>query len=141
MKKSVCVLLKNSDKFLGVARRENSSDFGLPGGKVDDTDSSPEEAAIRELEEETGIKVDTASLTQVFDMICPGGKDGIDYHCTTYSVDSWTGNPKQGDAGPVEWVTKERLVKGSFGGYNAALFKTLEIKEMIEKKYGKMVIE
>jgi len=125
MKQAVCILLRKSDKILGVARRHDHNDFGLSGGKVDDTDADPEDAIVRELQEETGLKVDRNSLIWAFDMVCKGGKDGIDYHSITYTADTWQGKHTQGDAGPVQWVTKEQLLAGSFGDYNRELFKNL----------------
>ena len=44
-----------------------TSQWGLPGGKVDATDASPAAAAARELLEETGLQVDTSSLELVFE--------------------------------------------------------------------------
>ena len=129
MKQAVCILLKRGDKYLGVARRDNHKDFGLPGGKVDDTDLSPQAAIVREVREETGLDINPLTLTKSFDMVCKGGKDGVDYNCITFNCINFKGEPSQGDAGPVRWVTREELNDGSFGDYNKELFKSLEAIE------------
>ncbi|MDN2566630.1 CoA pyrophosphatase [Aquibium sp. A9E412] len=39
-----------------AALRSHSGQIALPGGRIDDTDASPEHAALREAEEEIGLK-------------------------------------------------------------------------------------
>lgn len=48
-------VIKNEyNKFLAVSRKDNSLDFGLPGGKIEDLEA-PEKALFREIKEETGL--------------------------------------------------------------------------------------
>lgn len=55
---NVTVLLFTTfTNVLMVSRKNDHTKFGLPGGKVEDTDGSTLKAAIRELKEETGIEV------------------------------------------------------------------------------------
>ena len=123
MKQAVCLLIENNKgEYLGVARRDDHNAFGLPGGKVDPGES-PIEAAVRELKEETGIVTTDDCLTEIYKRPCDGETP---YESTTYRVSYWTGEPEQGDAGPVKWVTRERLEAGPFGKYNEGLFKALD---------------
>ncbi len=48
MNKAVCVVLENDGKYLAVSRKDNSKDFGFPGGKVD-----PGETGIEAIKRET----------------------------------------------------------------------------------------
>lgn len=119
---AVCALVIRGDKILAVGRRHDHSQFGLPGGKLDPEDSL-EEAVLRELVEETGIEAKEEDIYSVFGAYCEGEDKNI--WTTTFFVANFTGEPEQGDAGPVEWVTKDVLLAGPFGDYNKKLFQAL----------------
>lgn len=137
MEKSVCILIKHyaGDKYLAVARRGTTDQWGLPGGKVEPGEDL-KKAAIRELYEETGhflIPNGGNILTEVFSEVCGPGKDGKIFHCTTfYVVPGRRPCGMKGDAGPVDWVTQEELENGPFGEYNKALFKAVKLKELLK---------
>jgi 8-oxo-dGTP diphosphatase len=94
------VCIKESDKILVIKRSEDEDSkqgyWDLPGGHVDDDDKSIESAALRELEEETGLKSTEKDLTYV-DKIETNDADKYFYVTT-----EWTGavtfkeNPKTG---------------------------------------------
>jgi 8-oxo-dGTP diphosphatase len=61
--KAANTVVRHSDtgEFLVVQRSAHDSmplSWEFPGGGVDEEDSSPEEAALRELEEETGLRAE-----------------------------------------------------------------------------------
>lgn len=77
-KKAVCVLITNEEgKLLSVSRKDNPSDIGLIGGKVDDGESLID-AVIRETFEECGLVITKDDLYKVFFDFCG------DYSVTTY---------------------------------------------------------
>ena len=58
MPKASCVLLidKINKLFLSVSLKTDKTDFNLPGGKVEKSETF-KQAAIREMKEETGLNI------------------------------------------------------------------------------------
>jgi predicted NAD-dependent protein-ADP-ribosyltransferase YbiA (DUF1768 family)/8-oxo-dGTP pyrophosphatase MutT (NUDIX family) len=119
MKKTAQVVLINNEGFvLGVSRKTDHNDFGLPGGKMDAEDlDNPETTAIREIKEETGL--DITDLNLVFAI----HKDG--YMGYTY-IAKYTGEIDHNEPHVVKWVPFETLIAGSFGRYNRLVSESLD---------------
>lgn len=113
---AACVILWEDGKFLSVSRKDNPNLVGLPGGKLDDGES-PEQAAVRETLEETGIEVEILQYEGVFVTV-----EG-DYMVYCYIAQRKEGvEPKPIDpseTGRVRWVEAEVLVNESaFNDFN-----------------------
>lgn len=121
---AVCVLIRKGDLILCVERK-NGDGWGLPGGKVDSTDSSPRKAAERELLEETRLWSD--DFFEVFAAPCFGE---VNYWVTTFIAT----NPIQltdpgKNEGRVSILTEEELLASpTFRAYNTQLFEVLRAK-------------
>lgn len=117
---SVCVCaIREDGKVLAVARRGTTDQWGLPGGKVEPGES-PFDALMREVWEESFIKLDKDKLVPVF------GRIDDQFFVVTFLYNGTIKDtPKQGDAGPAAWVTWEQLIEGPFGKYNAKLKEAL----------------
>lgn len=63
---AVCLLYPvNDGQFLAVSRRNSSTSWGLPGGKVDPGESVID-AVVRETFEETGLQIRAGDLVPVY---------------------------------------------------------------------------
>ena len=83
--RAVCVLIPaahGGQAVLAVCRRNDTSRWGLPGGKVDQGESC-EEAIIRETYEECALSLAPSSLVPLYSGACHG-KDGKHFWVTTY---------------------------------------------------------
>jgi 8-oxo-dGTP diphosphatase len=123
-KMAAVALIFNEDKskVLGVSRKDDSTLFGLPGGKVD-VGESTEEGMIREVKEETGL--DIKSSIPIFVR-----EDG-EYVAIVYMVTEYSGKVFTRESGIVEWVTFEILKRGAFSEYNSKLEEHLKLLNII----------
>jgi mutator protein MutT len=115
---AICLIMSDDGMILAVSRKDDPSDFGLPGGKVDPGECA-EEAAKRELWEETGLIA--TSLIKVF-----VHTDADNYETTTFLCDA-EGEIKTDECGVIRWVKPHVLLQGCFASYNKKLFKHLNI--------------
>jgi 8-oxo-dGTP pyrophosphatase MutT (NUDIX family) len=121
MKKAVCVILEKDGKILGVSRKDNHNDFGLIGGKMDDTDLSPELAAIRETKEETGLDIYDLKLIDSQEW------GGFLQHCFVAQYSGRINFNEAVETHKVEWLEPAVISAGSFGEYNKIVFGKLGI--------------
>lgn len=118
MKKAVVALVfdKDSNKVFATHRKDNLTDYGLIGGKVEESEDSID-AIIREMIEETGH-------------MC-----NLYYRCTLpdneYTVDCYIGDVKTlklveiDNEGLGVWVDLDDIKKGTFGEFNIGFLKLL----------------
>lgn len=111
------VLINELGLILGVSRKDNHTDFGLPGGKMDPEDNNdPMVTAIRECKEETGL--DVSDLQLVF-AIHKSGNMSYTY------LAKYSGEINHNEPHVVKWVSMEVLVNGCFGRYNKMVSESL----------------
>ncbi len=89
------------------AHMANKLEF--PGGKIE-SDETPEQALIRELQEEVGITVTTSSLFDKLEYQFP------DRHITLwfFLVESWQGEPWGKEGQPGRWMAGQRWIRRRF---------------------------
>ena len=121
MKEAACCLVQDSlGRILAVSRRNDPNMWGLPGGKAEASESL-EAAAIRELQEETGLVA--SNLKKVF-----SEQDASGFETTTFACEV-RGTIQTSETGLVRWVEKEMLVSPAsspFAKYNTSLFQAIQ---------------
>lgn len=120
LRQCVCVVLADVNyKFLVVSRADGSG-VGLPGGKVEDGESL-QQAARRELWEETGLYVDEKSLLSIYEGFCTDNRPSNEqFYVTTFLASHWSGVSEVKEAGivPVWSSFKDLLNNSPFHEYN-----------------------
>jgi 8-oxo-dGTP pyrophosphatase MutT (NUDIX family) len=117
-----CLIIKDdgSGKILAVSRRDDASQMGFPGGKVDAGGETAKQAAARELIEETGLTA--SSLSLVFSDI-----DGQGFVTSTFAC-KVSGHIHTDEEGVIKWVDPSVLMDPTtspFSEYNTKLFNHL----------------
>jgi mutator protein MutT len=89
-----------------IARRANPPHlWSLPGGRVG-AGETPEQAAIREVREETGVDCEIVALAGEIDVERPG----VRYRISAFAARWLTGEARPGpEASAVEWIKPEEL--------------------------------
>lgn len=117
---AVGLIYDATGQFLLVGRRELPDTWGLPGGKLEPGET-PEEACAREVYEETGLRVSTADMVEVF------SRPHRDQRVVVFRCGPWQGAPRQRESGiRVKWGSWEDLEQGALAPYHAELRKTIE---------------
>ena len=114
----VAILIQDG-KYLAVSRKDNPKAFGFAGGKLEENET-PEECALRELKEETGLEgeIDCLVLSRIDET---SGR-----YSNAYLIKNVTGEISTKESGVVAWVDEQTLLDGPFGKYNKATFKKLK---------------
>ena len=83
----------NKDKWIGV------------GGKFEDKES-PEECAIREVKEETGLTLNSCKLRCIVTFVSNEWETEYMY---VFTSNDFTGEPTECNEGELEWIDKEKV--------------------------------
>ena len=101
-----CVVVDESGRYLAAKRSEGrlAGKWEFPGGKLEPGET-PEEACVRELHEELGLKVDSPSYFYTDDLVTPG----VHYELLFYKCKSIGGINKMIAHSEVRWLKSDEL--------------------------------
>jgi 8-oxo-dGTP diphosphatase len=115
MKQAGMMLIIKDGLILSICRRYNQNIFGLIGGKCDEGET-PQQAAVRETLEETGITVKNCQL--FFQRNEPPEKAGGDwFYGYTFFATEWEGEPTPEDGLVLKWLTEDQLIHGEMAAF------------------------
>jgi len=111
MKLATLLYVQKDDKTLMLYRNKKENDYhegkwnGL-GGKFE-LGESPEECAIRELKEESGLTAKEVKLKGHITFPLFDGKD--DWYVFVFTIPKFDGELIESDEGHLEWIPNEKL--------------------------------
>jgi len=110
------IVMNTKGQIVGVSRKNDHTDFSLPGGKVETDDKDMLDGCIRELSEETGLFYERENFIKIHE-----GHHG-DYWQKTYYINVISDMDDSvfdyDEPHVVKWTDWETVFDGSFGKYN-----------------------
>ncbi|MBB3305753.1 MULTISPECIES: 8-oxo-dGTP diphosphatase MutT [Enterobacterales] len=122
-------IIRNTERQIFLAQRAASSymanKWEFPGGKIEQ-DESAEQALKRELMEETGIEVTSASAIGQADHSYEDLRVTLHF----FLVEGWNGEPYGREGQPQRWVEQQDLIADEFPPANHELISRLVAGEI-----------
>ncbi len=140
MKNLTMCYIKKNGKTLMLHRTKKKNDIhegkwvGL-GGKME-AGETPEECIIREVEEESGLKINNPSLRAI--LTFPKFKDDEDWYVFLFTGEDFEGNIIDSNEGVLKWVDDSELFSLNLWEGDKLFLKWLEDNRFFS---GKLVYE
>ena len=122
-------IIRNEQKEIFITQRDASSHMAgcweFPGGKIE-TGESPEQAVIRELQEEVGINATSPVLLKTLEHRFSDRIITLHF----FLVESWQGEPYGKEGQPKRWVAQSELDETEFPPANEEIVKSLKNNQL-----------
>lgn len=126
----VAVALVRSDGRILMQRRRPEKQHGglweFPGGKVE-SGETPENALIREIEEELAVRLNRQALAPLTFASAPREDAGGPIVILLYTCSEWTGDPQALDADALDWYLPSELSALSMPPLDVVLARALKL--------------
>ncbi len=138
MKLATLLYVQKDDKTLMLYRNKKENDYhegkwnGL-GGKFE-LSESPEECAIRELEEESGLIAKKLVLKGHITFPMFDGKD--DWYVFVFIIPEFEGELIESDEGHLEWIPNDKLIDLNLWEGDKYFINWLFMDEMFSAKFN-----
>ncbi|QLK63170.1 8-oxo-dGTP diphosphatase MutT [Enterobacteriaceae bacterium Kacie_13] len=117
-------IIRNEQKEIFITQRDASSHMAgfweFPGGKIE-SGETPEQAVIRELQEEVGIEPISPVLLDSLEHRFPDRIITLHF----FMVENWKGEPYGKEGQPKRWVEQSQLNEAEFPPANEAIVRAL----------------
>lgn len=104
---NMCMVFEDNKVLVQDKKSDDYSGITFPGGHVEKGESFTD-AVIREVLEETGLKISSPQLCGIKDWI---KEDGTRYMVLFYKTDKFEGTVTSSEEGEVYWTTLEDMKK------------------------------
>jgi len=130
--------LRDGVPFVAMIATRGRSRWGLPKGAVSPGETS-EQAALREVQEETGLDAEVIGLLDTIEYFFRAGdvliKKSVDFYLMRFTGGTMT--PQLSEVDDVEWVAlSEAIQRASFDSERKLLSLALEQIESVAKRTG-----
>lgn len=110
---SAVLIVPRGDQFLALASGFRPRDTNFPGGDSSSEDRTPEETAVRQLYEETGLRAAPEDMNLLDQWV---GSNGQDVYA--YVVGNFTGRVRSSSEGKVFWTANMGLLTSRSAQHN-----------------------
>ena len=106
------LLIKKAEKILMIFKKRGVLDglYNIPGGKKEDIDENLMQTAIRETEEEVGLKVDIDDVLQIGDILVENAYKGKNFYVEFFYTEKFEGElSEENDECYPLWVDEDKI--------------------------------
>lgn len=131
---NMCMIYNDSEVLVQEKVDDDYSGITFPGGHVEKGESFTD-AVVREVLEETGLKISAPQLCGIKDWI---NDNGTRYVVLLYKTNQFNGEVKSSDEGKVYWVSLDEIDKSKFAYGMEKMLEVFENDDLSEYFFRKI---